>query len=58
MPQDLGTPEHEGASPPGLLEAKVENFFSNFFEPQWGQGVPSQRLLRTNTSLSRSQSSQ
>lgn len=58
FPQELGTLEQEGASPPALLEAKVENFFASFFDPQCGQGVPFQRLERTNTSLSRSQPSQ
>ena len=54
----LGLSAILGASPPALLEAKVENFFASFFDPQCGQGVPFQRLERTNTSLSRSQPSQ
>jgi hypothetical protein len=58
MPQDLGTPEQDGASPPALVEAKVENFFPSFLDPQCGQGVPSHRLERTSTSLSCSQSLQ
>lgn len=59
MPQDLGWPVQTGASPPpAVAEAKVENFLDSFFDPQCGQGVPSQRLERTSTSLSRSQLSQ
>lgn len=60
MPQDLGWPVQAGASPlrPAVAEAKVENFLASFFDPQCGQGVPSQRLERTSTSLSRSQLSQ
>jgi len=60
MPQDLGWPVQAGASllPPAVAEAKVENFFDSFFDPQCGQGVPSQRLERTSTSLSWSQPSQ
>ncbi len=58
MPQDLGWPVQAGASLPALVEAKVENFFASFFDPQCGQGVPSQRLERTSTSLSFSQSLQ
>lgn len=58
IPQELGTPEQDGADSPATLEAKVENFLASFFDPQWGQGVPSQRLERTSTSLSRSQLSQ
>jgi len=51
-------PQAEGSLPPAALAAKVENFFSNRFEPQWGQAVPFQSLDRTNTSLSRSHFSQ
>lgn len=60
MPQDFGWPVQTGASPlpPAVAEAKVENFLDSFFDPQCGQGVPSQRLERTSTSLSRSQLSQ
>ena len=61
MPHELGTPEQLAASalpPPVTLAAKVENFFASRAEPHFGQGVPSQRLERTSTSLSRSQSSQ
>lgn len=58
MPQDFGTPVQAGADSPATLEAKVENFLASFFDPQCGQGVPSQRLERTSTSLSRSQLSQ
>lgn len=55
MPQDLGWPVQTGAESPATLEAKVENFLDSFFDPQCGQGVPSQRLERTSTSLSLSQ---
>lgn len=58
IPQDLGTPEQDGADSPATLEAKVENFLASLFDPQCGQGVPSQRLERTSTSLSFSQLSQ
>ena len=58
IPQELGTPEQEGASPPAVVAAKVENFLDSFFEPQCGQGVPSHRLERTSTSLSFSHSLQ
>jgi hypothetical protein len=58
MTHELGTPEQDGASPPAVVEAKVENFLASFLEPQCGQGVPSQRLERTSTSLSFSQSLQ
>jgi len=59
MPQDLGTPEQDGASavsPP--LEANTESLFSSLVEPQCGQGVPFHSVDRTSTSLSRSQSLQ
>ena len=53
MPQELGLPEHDGAdSSPPLLEAKTESFFCNFFEPHFGQGVPSHLLERTKISES------
>jgi len=55
MPQERGLPLQEasgaGLEPPAL-EAKTENFLVNFFEPQWGQGVPCQSLERTRISLS------
>jgi len=53
-------PLHDGASAaePALLEANTESFLESFFEPQCGQGVPSQLLERTSTSLSRLQSVQ
>lgn len=44
MPQDLGWPVQRGgagAEAP-VEEAKVENFFSNRDEPQFGHWVPSQ----------------
>jgi hypothetical protein len=46
VPQAIGSP------PPALLEAKVENFFSNLVDPQWGHWTPFQSLDRTSTSLS------
>ena len=60
MPHELGTPEQDGASPlpPAVADAKVENFLDNCLDPQCGQGVPSQRLERTSTSLSFSQLAQ
>ena len=59
LPQEVGTPEQLApASSPAALEANTESFFCNFTEPQCGQGVPSQALERTSTSLSRRQASQ
>jgi hypothetical protein len=53
MPQELGTPLQDGAAPsPLTLDAKVENFFASFVEPQCGHFVPSQLLERTRISLS------
>jgi hypothetical protein len=52
MPQELGLPLQEGSELPAVLAAKVENFFESLSEPQRGQGVPSQLLERTRTSLS------
>jgi hypothetical protein len=37
-----------------LAEANTENFLNSFFEPEFGQAVPSQSLERTRISLSRS----
>jgi len=55
IPHELGVPEHEGSLPSlPALEAKTENFFASFVEPQCGHFVPSQLLERTSTSLSRS----
>lgn len=51
-PPSVPTPQAEASLSPELLEAKVENFFSNRVEPQRGQRVPFQLLERTNTSLS------
>jgi hypothetical protein len=44
MPQDPGFPEHAGSDDPPspVLEAKTESFLVSFFDPQWGQTVPSQ----------------
>ena len=60
MPQDLGVPVQTGASPPpsALADAKTENFFASFLEPQCGHLVPLQSLERTRTSLSLSHFSQ
>lgn len=55
MPQELGTPEHDGAAEvvlPAAEAAKVENFLDNFSEPQCGHFVPCQSLDRTKISLS------
>jgi hypothetical protein len=57
MPQELGMPVQEvgagvAAEAPAVVEAKVENFFDNFVEPQCGHFVPSQSLERTRISLS------
>jgi hypothetical protein len=41
--------------PPEAEEAKTENFFESFTEPQWGHLVPFQSLERTRISLSFSQ---
>lgn len=60
-PQELGTPEQEASDepfPPGMEEAKVENFLLNFRESQAGQRVPFQSLERTRISLSLLHSSQ
>ena len=58
MPHDLGCPEQAPLagidSPPGLLDAKTENFFTSFVEPHFGHFVPTQLLERTNTSESTS----
>jgi hypothetical protein len=54
MPHDLGVPLQLGAadSPP-IEEAKTESFLASLVEPQCGQAVPSQCVLRTSSSLSR-----
>jgi ABC-type transporter lipoprotein component MlaA len=57
MPHELGMPVQEvgaagAAVTPAVAEAKVENFFDNFVEPQCGHFVPSQLLERTRISLS------
>jgi hypothetical protein len=58
-PHARGVPVHTGSAAVSPdAEAKTDSFFSSFVEPQWGHGVPSQRVERTNTSLSRSQSAQ
>jgi hypothetical protein len=59
MPQDPGLPVQLGSgSPPPPAEANTESFFVRRFDPQWGQAVPFQSLLRTRISLSRSHFSQ
>lgn len=59
MPQELGWPVQVGAaSPPPLAEAKTESFFVRRWDWQCGQGVPSQCVERTSTSLSFPQSVQ
>ena len=60
-PQEEGVPEQAGPSPPpvlALLEAKTDNFFFKFLDPQAAQDVPSHRVERTRISLSRPQFSQ
>jgi hypothetical protein len=56
MPHERGFPVHAaaGCSAPAFDDANTDSFFSSFFDPQCGQGVPFQLLDRTNTSLSRS----
>jgi hypothetical protein len=58
IPQEVGVPVQPGAGSglllPAVVEAKVENFFANLVEPQWGHFVPSQWPERTRISLSRS----
>jgi hypothetical protein len=45
-------PHATGSLPPLVLEAKVENFFSNLEEPQCGHLAPFRLLDRTRISLS------
>jgi len=56
MPHEVGVLEQLGAGAalplPAVAEAKVENFFANFVEPQCGHFVPSQSRERTRISLS------
>jgi len=47
-------PQADDSLAPAVLDANVENFFSNRADPQCGHFVPFQSLDRTNTSLSRS----
>ena len=57
IPQELGVPLHEGASPALSLppeEANTESFFESRVEPQWGHSVPFHSIERTRISLSRS----
>jgi hypothetical protein len=51
-------PQAGAVSLAAVLEAKTDSFFSSFVEPQWGQRVPFQRVERTSSSLSFSQSPQ
>ena len=54
IPHDLGTAEHDGASPPAPAEeeANTDNFLASFVEPQRGHFVPCQSVDRTRISLS------
>lgn len=55
IPQELGTPLQEAGARlvvPAVAEAKVENFFASFAEPQCGHFVPSRSLERTRISVS------
>jgi hypothetical protein len=53
MPHERGLPEHDGAAASlGTVEANTESFLESFFEPHFGQGVPSHLFERTRTSLS------
>jgi hypothetical protein len=53
MPQERGVPEHDGAAASlATLDANTESFLESFFEPHFGQGVPSHLLERTRISLS------
>jgi hypothetical protein len=61
QPQPLGVAQARAAAtlaPPAELAANVENFFSNFAEPQCGHFADFQSVERTKTSLSRSQPAQ
>jgi hypothetical protein len=58
MPQELGVPLQDGSEALPALDAKTENFFANFVEPQCGHFVPAHSLDRTRISLSRSHFSQ
>ena len=52
-PQEAGTPLHESLLlDPAIEEAKEENFFSIFEDPQRGHLVPFQLLERNRISLS------
>jgi hypothetical protein len=53
MPQERGVPEQVGpAASLATLEANTESLLESFFEPHFGQGVPSHLLERTRISLS------
>ena len=56
IPQELGTPEQVGPSPPELAPAteaaKVERILVRRVEPQAGHGVPSHWRERTRISFS------
>ena len=55
QPQPLGFAMQVGASgavPPAVAEAKIENFFDSFVEPQCGHAVPFQSVERIRSSLS------
>jgi len=58
---DPGLLEQVGATlvpVPAVDDAKTENFFVSFFEPQFGHVAPFQSLERTRISLSRAHFSQ
>jgi hypothetical protein len=48
----LAASGHPAASAPPEAEENTDNFLLKRVDPQWGQGVPDQSLLRTSTSLS------
>jgi hypothetical protein len=48
----LAASGHPPASDVPMDEEKTDNFLLKRVDPQWGQGVPDQSLLRTSTSLS------
>jgi hypothetical protein len=56
IPQDPGTPLHDGASAAALplFDANTESFFDRRVDPQRGHFVPFQSLDRTRISLSAS----
>ena len=52
-PQDFGCPVQTGAASfPAVLDAKTDNFFLSFAEPQFGHLVPCHSVVRARISLS------